>query len=150
MISHSSIMDEFLNVCCNSFAIKGSFIVKEFKMLSPFYNSSFQLKYYLTINLNIMPELLDFPLSIQRVITKMMNHNNQIFLFKIFRLYFHFVRLFFLIVEMECEPQFFHWTFCLLENCHSLIVIATCEMRSITYIYIYNIIMWKISGYSYF
>jgi len=64
----------------------------------------------------------------------MMNHNNQILLFKILRLYLHFVRLFFLMVEMEREPQFFHWTFCLLEICHILIVIATCETRSITYI----------------
>jgi hypothetical protein len=38
MIFHSSIMDEIVNVYCNSFAIKGSFIAKEFKMLSPFYN----------------------------------------------------------------------------------------------------------------
>jgi len=104
-----------VNVYCNSFAIKGSFIAKEFKMLSPFYNMFLSIQILFDYKSKYNAKLLDFPLSIQRVITKMMNHNNQILLFKILRLYFHFVRLFFLMVEMECEPQFFHWTFVFLK-----------------------------------
>jgi hypothetical protein len=38
MTFHSSIMDEICECLLHSFVIKGSFIAKEFKMLSPFYN----------------------------------------------------------------------------------------------------------------
>jgi len=71
----------------------GKYIIRTFKI------SFFQMKYNSRLQIQYNAQTTygkGFPLPIQRVITKMINHNNQILLFKTFRLYFHFVRCFLL------------------------------------------------------
>ncbi len=87
-----------------------------------------------------------FPPLKQKVITKIMNYNNQILSFKtlcLYKLMFSFI-----FVEMTCLNHNVFILLCLLEIYHIMIFNVTCEMKSITYIY--NNIMWKISKCSYF
>jgi len=68
----------------------------------------------------------------QKVITKIMNHNNQILSFKtlcLYKLMFSFV-----FVEMICLNHNFFIPPCLLEIYHIMIFNVTHEMKSITYI----------------
>ncbi len=73
-----------------------------------------------------------FPLLKQKVITKIMNHNNQILSFKtlcLYKLMFSFIFL-----EMTCLNHNVFIPPCLLEIYHIMIFNVTREMKSITYI----------------
>jgi hypothetical protein len=83
------------------------------------------------------------PLSKQEVITKIMNHNNQILSSKH---YFYILMFLFFLWKLNLSNNFFIPPY-LFEICHMMIFNVTCEMRSITYT---NIIMQKISRCSSF
>ncbi len=92
----------------------------------------FLLKYNLTINLNILPMLFITKNSSpkQKVITKMMNENNQIFSLK--TLCFYKLMFYFIFVQMNLNHNFFIPPY-LLKICHIVIFNVTCEMGWITY-----------------
>ncbi len=73
-----------------------------------------------------------FPLLKQKVITKTMNHNNQIVLSKTLCLYK--LTISFIFVEMTCLNHNFFIPPCLLEIYNIMIFNVTCELKPITYI----------------